>query len=552
MSDKQLPARPNLEQYKKQARDLLKSHSAAEPDALNRIQRHHPTLHKLSLTEIASAHFTLTDAQLILAREHSFESWPRFAAHLETQRLIRTLADLPDPVAAFIEAACVPRHNGHASGTLEHAQLILARYPHVATANIHTAAILADEHTVKKLLAQNPKDATATGGPYQWDALTHLCFSRYLRLDPQHSRAFVNTARTLLDAGASANTGWHETIDHPNPRSVLESAIYGAAGIARHPDLTQLLLDHGADPNDEETPYHVPETYDNTVLKVIFASGTFNQSSLNTILLRKADWHDEHGIQLALEHGANPNAITPWGFTALHQSLRRDNGLLITQLLLDHAADPFLKSTREGKSAIDIAIQRGRTDVLNELERRNLSLNLHGVSRLIAACAQDKTDVIHILTQTEPNLIPELIAQGGTLLAQFAGNANTEGVRNLLDLGVSPNALYQEGDGYFDIAPDSTALHVAAWRASPETVKLLISRGAAINALDAKKRTALQLAIKATVDSYWTSRRTPDSIRDLLEAGASTTGIELPTGYDEADNQLANNQLKVLAKLPSS
>jgi ankyrin repeat protein len=534
MSDKQLPARPNLEQYKKQAKDLLHSHCAADPDAIHRIKRHHPTLHKLSHTEIASANFTLTDAQLILAREHSFDSWPKFAAHLETERLIRTLADLPDPIAAFIEAACVPRHDGHSSGTLEHAQLILQRYPHVATANIHTAAILADEPTVKTLLTQNPKDATNTGGPHNWDALTHLCFSRYLRLDPARSTAFVNTARTLLDAGASANTGWYEMIDHPNPRPTFESAIYGAAGIAQHPGLTQLLLDRGADPNDEETPYHVPETYDNTVLKILLVSGKFNESSLNTVLLRKADWHDEHGIELALKHGANPNYMTHWGFTSLHQSLRRDNSLIITQLFLDHGADPFLRSTREGKSAIDIAIQRGRGDVLNELERRNIPLHLQGLDRLIAACAQNKTETIHTITTDDPNLIPELITQGGTLLAQFAGNANTEGVRNLLDLGIPITALYS-GDPYFDIARDSTALHVAAWRAHPETVKLLIARGTPINARDGKDRTALQLAIKATVDSYWKYRRTTESIQTLLEAGASTTEIELPTGYDEAD-----------------
>jgi ankyrin repeat protein len=538
MSDKQLPARPNLEQYKKQAKDLLKSHGAAEPDALNRIKRHHPTLHKLSLAEIPSARFTLTDAQLILAREHSFESWPKFAAHIETQRLIRTVADLPDPVAAFIEVACVPRQSGHGSGTLEHAQLILNRYPHLTTANIHTAAILADEFTIKKLLTQNPKNATATGGPHNWDALTHLCFSRYLRLDPSRSEAFVRTAQALLDAGASANTGWYEMIDHPNPRPTFESAIYGAAGIAQHPELTRLLLERGADPNDEETPYHVIETYDNIVLKVMLDSGKFNKLSLNTVLLRKADWHDEHGIELALEHGANPNFMTHWGFTALHQSLRRDNGLIITKLLLDHGADPFLKSTREGTSAIDIAIRRGRGDVLDELERRNISLNLQGalagIDRLIAACAQNKTEAIRSLTTDEPNLITELIGQGGTLLAQFAGNANTEGVRNLLDLGVPVTARYS-GDPYFDIATDSSALHVAAWRAWPQTVKLLIARGAPINACDAKMRTALQLAIKAAVDSYWTRRRTTESIQALLEAGASTENVELPTGYDQVD-----------------
>ena len=81
-------------------------------------------------------------------------------------------------------------------------------------------------------------------------------------------------------------------------------------------------------------------------------------------------------------------------------------------------------------------------------------------------------------------------------------------------------------------------LHAAAWRAHPETVKLLIARGAPINAVDAKGRTALQLAIKATVDSYWTRRRTTESIEALLRAGASTTDIELPTGYDEADSLL--------------
>jgi ankyrin repeat protein len=534
MFDKELPARPNLEQYKNQAKDLVKAHSLGLPAAFERIARHHPRLHKLPHAEIQSAPFTLTDAQLILAREHGFESWPKFAAHIETLRLIRTVADLPDPVAAFIEAACIPRHSGHSTGTLEHAQLILERYPHVATANIHTAAILADEPTVKKLLTQTPKDATATGGIYNWDALTHLCFSRYLRLDPSRSEAFVSTARFLLDAGASPNTGWYERVDRPFQNPEFESAIYGAAGIAQHPGLTQLLLDCGADPNDGETPYHVIETYDNTVLKILLESGKLNQTSLNTILLRKADWHDEHGIQLALEHGADPNQMTVWGQTALHQSLRRDNGLIIIELLLDHGANPALEN-RDGRSATLIATRRGRGDVLNLLESRNIPLNLQGVNRLIAACAQNNAAAISSLTTTEPTLIPELLAAGGTLLAEFAGNANTEGVRHLLDLGIDVAALYKEGDGYFDIAKDSTALHVAAWRAWPETVKFLITRGAPINALDAKGRSALQLAIKATVDSYWTRRRTPDSIRALLEAGAATTNIEFPTGYDEAD-----------------
>ena len=66
-------------------------------------------------------------------------------------------------------------------------------------------------------------------------------------------------------------------------------------------------------------------------------------------------------------------------------------------------------------------------------------------------------------------------------------------------------------------------------------VKRLISRGADVNAKTFSGITPLQLAVKATVDSYWTSRRGTDSIRALLDAGASMEGIQVPTGYDEAD-----------------
>ena len=62
---------------------------------------------------------------------------------------------------------------------------------------------------------------------------------------------------------------------------------------------------------------------------------------MTTLLLRKADWHDGNGIQLLLQHGADPNAMTCWGQTALHQALRRDNRLANIILFLDHGADPI-------------------------------------------------------------------------------------------------------------------------------------------------------------------------------------------------------------------
>jgi ankyrin repeat protein len=537
MSDRELPANPNLEQYKKQAKDLAGDCGLRLPDALVRMRRHHPRFHKLPDADLRGAHFSRTDAQLVIAREHGFESWPKFAKHIETLHLINSIGSLDDPVAAFMEVACVPRHSGHGSGTLDHAELILSRYPQVAASNIYTAALLAHENGVRGFLVRDANSAIARGGPHNWDALTYLCFSRYLRLDKTRSEAFVSTAKILLDAGASANTGWYEMIDHPNPRPTFESAIYGAAGIAGHAGLTRLLLEYGADPNDEETPYHAPEGYDNTVMEILLENGRLNSTSLSCMLLRKADWHDEKGLRLLLEHGGDPNIQLPFGDNALQHALRRDNGLQTIELLLDYGADPAQKNNRDGRSTTLMAAHRGRGDVLALFEQRGIALNFQGVDRLIAACARGDREGIALLVAREPDLIEELISHSGPLLAEFAGVGNLEGLRCLLDLGISPAALY-EGDPYFDIAKNSTALHSGAWHAWPAVVKELIARGAPVNALDAKGRTALALAVKACVDSYWSFRRSPDSVDALLKAGASVSGIEIPSGYDEIDELL--------------
>ena len=135
----------------------------------------------------------------------------------------------------------------------------------------------------------------------------------------------------------------------------------------------------------------------------------------------------------------------------------------------------------------------------------------------------------------------ELVAEGGTLLAEFAGNGNTGGVGSLLDLGVDVDAVYARGDGYFGIAPNSTALHVASWKARHDTVRLLIDRGAAIEARDGMGRTPLLLAVKACVDSYWTYRRAADSVAALLSAGASVRGVPYPSGFSEVDALLESH-----------
>jgi len=493
---------------------------------------------------------SLADAQFAIAREHGFESWPKFARHIEALSRERKVALLADPRSEFLRAASVPRDSWHASGTLEDAEAILATYPELATSDIYTAAILGDERSVRRFLAADVKNATAKAGPHGWDALTHLCFSRYLRLDRSRSDGFVKAAKALLDAGADANTGWMEN-EH-EPRGTWESSIYGAAGVAQHPELTRLLLSYGADPNDDETAYHASETYDNRALKVLVESGKLNETGLTTILLRKTDWHDYEGVKWLLERGVDPNRMTRWGKTAIHNAVLSDNTIEIFEVLLDHGADPTmiaerserLPKTAPPRSGVAMAARRGRRDVPELFERRGIRVQLDGVDDLIAACARNESGRVRSIVEKEPGSLCKLLAEGGKLLVQFAGVGNTEGVEQLLGLGVGVDELSDEGDGYFDVARNSTALHAAAWRARHQTVKLLLERGATPDAKDGKGRAPLALAVRACVDSYWKERRSPESVKMLLAAGATVSEVEYPSGYAEVDKLLRNHGAK--------
>ena len=532
MPDRTLPDRPNLEQYKKQAKELVRDAAARLPAALERVHRRHPRFSDFLADKPRT--FTLADAQLVLAREHGFDSWPGFAKHIETLRIIRAVEEIDDPLNTFIEMASVDRHGWHAAGTLEHANLILSRYPEVATANIYSAAVLGDASAVRTCLAQDRSVASTKGGPRTWDALTYLCFSRYLRIDKARSESFVDAARALLQAGANPDTGWTEYIDTP-PRPLHESVIYAAAGIARNPEMTKLLLEFGADPNDEETPYHVPETYDNSVVEILLDSGRLNSASLSMIAVRKCDWHDDKGLKLALEYGTAKEFGTAWMLPAFHHSIRRDNGPVMIEMFLDRGVDPYLPNTRDGRNAVQMAAWQGRDDILTNLEQRGFNTQLDGLDALVAACARANLDSARDLIARDPDLLRQMLAMGGGLLARFSGTENAAGIRCLFSLGVSPGALWPEGDNYWEMTPGCTALHFAAWRAHHEVVQTLIAAGTPVNARDARDRTALQLAVRACTDSYWKSRRKPDSVAALLAAGAVTDGIEFPTGYDAID-----------------
>ena len=81
------PARPDSLQLKKQARSLHKAVRSGSSEAFARIAAQHPRL--AAAGPVQAAHCQLSDAQLTIAREHGFASWPALVAHVATHSALK-------------------------------------------------------------------------------------------------------------------------------------------------------------------------------------------------------------------------------------------------------------------------------------------------------------------------------------------------------------------------------------------------------------------------------------------------------------------------------
>lgn len=399
----------------------------------------------------------------------------------------------------------------HSTGGIDRARGILAKNPEVATADIYSAAVLGNDSSVRQFLQSDISQATAKGGPYGWDALTYLCFSKYLRLDKDRSDGFVRAATALLQSGADANTGFYS--DEHLPEPTFESVLYGAAGVAHHDEMTKLLLDHGADPNDGETEYHAPEWFNNRPMELVVESGRLKPMGLTTMLHRKLDWTNLSGVIWLLDHGADPNQVSLWGARALDHSLNRDNPLVFIESLLDYGADPRL-STSDGINGFMRAAATGRSDALDLFRKRGFAFQLEDDFAFLEACASGQDLLAAKMVAEDPEIVTRLSSVDKPILAGFAGAGNTKGVRILLDLGfdIESKATHPGSRG-------STALHLAVWRERLATVKLLISRGASLTARNPGGLTPLMLAEQAQTEmSEWTPHESSAVLDEVRKA----------------------------------
>jgi len=480
-----LPPRPNLDHLRRQARDLLRAARAGDAAAADRIRA-------------VSGRPTLAAAQLAVAREYGFASWAR----LTTEVQART-TDLAQQVEAFCEASI-------RDGTGRAARM-LAATPAIADYNLATAVILGDSTRVRREISQRPDLATR---PIRgWTPLHLACASRWHRLDPVRADGLLAVARRLLEAGADpvARTGG------AGSWTPLRCAVAGAA----NPPIAQLLLEHGAVPDDHDLYLAGFGDDDHRCLRLLLGHAANVPELARTALSAPISTNDTEGVRLLLAAGADPcRYVGDDGGPVVYEAIGFGCAAGLVEELLAHGAEPDAPGP-DGRSPYRLATDRGRKDLAVLLRRFGADDDATDADLLLSACVRaDQADVQRLITLS-PGLAGRLTAdQQAAAIVQAAEAGHTAAVGLMLDLGFPAEARGDSG----------TVLHAAAYSGSADVVTLLIRRGADIEARDpAWDSTPLEWAAVGSGERPG-SNPSPDwpaTVRALIEAGASTRGISL-------------------------
>jgi uncharacterized protein (TIGR03067 family) len=86
--DKKLPARPNLDHLRRQAKALLAALESGDAEAVSTILNHLPSARGMTADQVLQTRFRLADAQSAIARKTGFASWPHLARYVEQLRAL--------------------------------------------------------------------------------------------------------------------------------------------------------------------------------------------------------------------------------------------------------------------------------------------------------------------------------------------------------------------------------------------------------------------------------------------------------------------------------
>ncbi len=439
-----LPQNPDLDQLRKQARELQRAKRVDEPG------------------------FALSSAQLLLARRYGFPSWVRLRRHVEivkarTWNPSTTSSDTEPLPDRYLRLVCLTYSSEPAADLLAAAEL-LAEHPELPAAGIATAAACADVARVREILAADPAAASTPTGPHGW---TPLLYQAYARPRPAPGRdATLRTARLLLEAGADPNDGrfWHGL---PTPFTVLTGVLgHGEGDQPAHAHaiaFARLLLEAGADPNDGQALYNRMFRPDDGHLVLLFEFG-----------LGRGDggpWH-----RLLPEATESPAVMLRnllwWAIT--HDQRER------VALLAAHGVDvsaPFTELRMRGANGatpLETALTSGHTELAEQLTRLGaVPRTLDPVDAFVAAALAGDGEAV---CGTDPDTVAAACEQRPGLVTWAAAQGAPDAFELLVAAGFDVNSLGRS-DAPID-QPWESALHVAAQRGDRALAQRLLELGA--------------------------------------------------------------------------
>jgi hypothetical protein len=216
---------PDLEQLKRQAKELLRGFAAGEAESVAEVNAHY------RVADISK--FALHDAQLVVARSYGFESWPKLKAYVDgvtVKRLadaIRTddLAEVRAMLKARPELADLTTSYGDEHRPIHHAVMkrspemvrMLMRHGANARQGIHphrdatTAWTIAKERGYEEIVAIIEEEEHRRGGARSAPKSEVTSDERLVRPSPRATPAAAKLPRERLGVtGGAAILGVRE------------------------------------------------------------------------------------------------------------------------------------------------------------------------------------------------------------------------------------------------------------------------------------------------------------------------------------------------------
>ena len=464
MPPRGLPGNANLEQLKNGAKSFQRAVRAGDAGAAEVANEFHPRLAAARPGSPELVGFTRADAQLVVARQFGFPSWPKLKAHLElVVRYARSphlepvggpLTDNQTVVDEFLRLACL-NYGDDDPARFRRAASLVQEHEWLANASIHTIAATGEVDAARELLGRDRSQASLVGGPFGWEPLLYLTYSRVAL---GAGRSGVGVARLLLEHGADPNAGylWEGLIP---PFTALTGALGGGGTIPKHPEelaLARLLLEAGADANDGQALYNQGwgESAGEEWLELLFefGLGTGDGGPWRRRFGGRADSPRKMLEDLLI-------AAAKHGFT---DRVRR---------LLDRGVDPEGREIGHpiyrGRSPVQEAALNGHMDIVAVLVDAGATWEHDQVDELIATAMSGDRDAVQRLLATDTGLREHAIERCPDQLVRAAEQDSYDAVALLIELGFDVNARSR-----------TAPLHEAAMRGNVAVIGLLLDHGA--------------------------------------------------------------------------